>query len=299
MIESLDHIVIAVEDIAAAERTAALLLGRSPSWSGSHPSYGTRNSIFKLENSYVELLAPEDDGPVADGLRTWMKEHGGPGLWALALGTSDADAEVARLREAGLRPTDPMPGVAQDEQSGAFRRFRNAFLPTDDTNGIGMFIIEHLSEPELLPPSLPISDEAGVASRIDHVVVMTADPERARSFYGDRLGIRLALDRTFEKRGVRLIFFRVGGTTIEVGARLRGDHDDRGNRALGEADDSGDNLWGVAYQVPDIDKAHARLVDAGVDVTPVRNGHKPGTRVCSLEGNPLGVPTLIIEPVQD
>ncbi len=292
MLETLDHVVIAVDDLETAERSAVALLGRTPSWAGAHPSYGTRNVIFKLENTYVELLAPDDDGPVADGLRAWMADHGGPGLWALALGTSDAQAEVARLREAGLSPTDPQPGVAQDEGSGAFRRFRNAFLPANETGGIGLFVIEHLSEPELLPPSLPVADDAGVVSRIDHVVVQTADPERAIGFYGDKLGIRLALDRSFEKRGVRLLFFRVGGTTLEVASRLRE------GTELGDLDAATDHLWGIAYQVPDIDKAQARLVEAGVAVTSVRDGHKPGTRVCSVKGDPLGIPTLIIEPVK-
>lgn len=292
MLQSLDHIVIAVEDLGQAERTAVAVLGRSPSWAGSHPAFGTGNVIFKLENSYVELLAPVGEGPVADGLRARLDARG-PGLHALAFGTSDAVAEASRLREVGLSPSDPVAGVAHDTASGAFRRFRNVMLPPRDTHGIGIFVIEHRSEPELLPPALPISDEASAAHRIDHVVVMTREPERAKRLYGERLGLRLALDRTFEKRGVRLLFFRVGGATIEIGSSLRPGSD------LGDADASMDRFFGVAYQVRDIEKAHARLVEAGVDVSAVRDGHKPGTRVCSIGGNPLGVPTLIIEPVKD
>ena len=54
---------------------------------------------------------------------------------------------------------------------------------------------------------------------IDHVVIRSADPEATIAFYGDQLGLRLALDRTFEERGVRLIFFRVGGVTVEIAAQ--------------------------------------------------------------------------------
>lgn len=292
MIEALDHIVIAVEDLATAGRTAIGVLGRSPSWSGTHPSFGTANLIFKLENTYVELLAPVGEGPLADGLRERLRERG-PGLHALAFGTRDAVTEAARLRAAGLSPSEPIAGIAHDTASGAFRRFRNVMLPPGDTHGVGIFVIEHLSEPELLPPALPVSDEAGVASRLDHVVVMTGEPDRAKALYGEQLGLRLALDRTFEKRGVRLLFFRVGGATIEIGSSLRAGSD------LGDAAGRTDHLWGVAYQVPDIDKAHARLVEAGIEVSGVRDGHKAGTRVCTVEGRPLGVPTLIIEPVHD
>jgi catechol 2,3-dioxygenase-like lactoylglutathione lyase family enzyme len=291
VLDSLDHIVIAVDDLAAAERLAITLLGRSPSWTGHHPAFGTRNTIFKLSNTYLELLAPDGEGAVADGLRARLRDAG-PGLHALALGTPDAEAAAAELRAAGLSPTDPIAGLAQDEPSGAWRRFRNVMLPPDDTHGVGLFVIEQLSEPELLPPALPIGDEAATVTGVDHVVVMTGDPERAIDLYAKRLGIRLALDRTFEKRGVRLIFFRIGGVTIEIAASLRA------GAELGRADGARDRLWGLALQVDDVDRARARLVEAGLDVTPIRDGNKPGTRVCTVKGEPLGVATLVIEPVK-
>jgi catechol 2,3-dioxygenase-like lactoylglutathione lyase family enzyme len=152
-------------------------------------------------------------------------------------------------------------------------------------------VIEHLSEPDELPPALPVGDEAGVVSALDHVVIMTRDPDAAKQLYGDTLGIRLALDRSFEKRGVRLLFFRLGGATIEIAAQLRE------KTELGEAESDRDRLWGVAWQVPDAERARARIVEAGLSATQVRDGHKPGTRVFSVEGEPLGVPTLMIQPV--
>jgi len=291
VLDTLDHIVIAVDDLSAAERTAVTLLGRSPSWSGSHPTFGTRNVIFRLSNTYVELLAPEGEGALADALRERLGEKG-PGLHALALGTRDAAAAAKALREAGLSASDPIPGIAQDGPSGAWRRFQNVVLPPSETYGVGLFVIEHLTEPELLPPALPIGEESAVMSGVDHVVVMTDAPDRAIALYGDRLGIRLALDRTFEKRGVRLVFFRIGGVTIELAASLRKDSD------LGRADGADDRLWGLAYQVGDIERAHRRLSEAGLDVTSIREGNKPGTRVFTVKGEPLGVATLVIEPVK-
>ena len=48
--------------------------------------------------------------------------------------------------------------------------------------------------------------------------------------------------------------------------------------------------------MPDAACARARLVDDGFDVTEVRAGAKPGTRVCTVQSRTCGVPTLIIEP---
>jgi hypothetical protein len=47
--------------------------------------------------------------------------------------------------------------------------------------------------------------------------------------------------------------------------------------------------------VPDAEAARARLLAAGLDVSEVRAGRKPGTRVLTLRGGTCGVPTLLLE----
>ena len=39
-----------------------------------------------------------------------------------------------------------------------------------------------------------------------------------------------------------------------------------------------------------------RLAEAGVDVSEVRNGRKPGTRVMTVRSGTSGVPTLLVQP---
>jgi catechol 2,3-dioxygenase-like lactoylglutathione lyase family enzyme len=147
-----------------------------------------------------------------------------------------------------------------------------------------LFAIEHESENEILTLS---GAAAGELSGLDHVVVMRPDLEASKRLYAEQLGLRLALDRSFEKRGIRLLFFRVGGVTIEVGGRLVGD----------AQPDAPDRFGGLAYRVADADAARARLLLAGFDVAEVKDGFKPGTRVCTVRDQPCGVPTLVIEPV--
>jgi hypothetical protein len=57
-----------------------------------------------------------------------------------------------------------------------------------------------------------------------------------------------------------------------------------------------DQLWGLSWRVPNADAARTRLADAGLDVSEVRPGRKPGTRVVSVKDGTCGVPTLLIEP---
>ena len=137
-----------------------------------------------------------------------------------------------------------------------------------------------------MPAAEPEHALDSVVAALDHIVVSTPDPEAAIELYGDQLGLRLALDRSFEERGVRLLFFRIAGITVELAARL----------AKSEGPRDSDRLGGLAFQVRDADAARARLATAGFDVSEVRAGNKPGTYVCTVRDRTHGVPTLLIQP---
>jgi catechol 2,3-dioxygenase-like lactoylglutathione lyase family enzyme len=119
---------------------------------------------------------------------------------------------------------------------------------------------------------------------LDHVVIATPDPERAAALYGARLGLPMALDRTNPDWGTRLMFFHCGGTVLEVSHRLK---DGRG--------EGPDSIWGLAWRVADADAARGRLAASGIDVSEVRQGRKPGSRVFTVRNGTFGVPTLLIE----
>src|SRR2546426_567143 len=97
----IDHVVIAVRDLDGATRDYATLFGRVPSWRGSHPTYGTRNTLFRIDNTYVELLAPGRgrSGRWGGDLSRFLDK--GEGLFALALGSLDIDEDVRELRARG------------------------------------------------------------------------------------------------------------------------------------------------------------------------------------------------------
>ena len=284
MLARLDHVILAVADLDAAARSTARLLGRSPSWRGEHPGAGTANALFRLENTTLELLSPAGAGPTGEALRRWLSAHG-EGPVGLAFGTDDAAACRAQLAERGLEPGPVEQGMGRDVESGAFREWLRVALPVARTRGVVLFAIQQLSPAELLPRMPAVGDESAAITALDHAVVRSPDAEAARALYGDRLGLRLALDREFPQWGARLIFFRVGGVTVEIAAEL----------GAAPAADAGDRLWGLSWRVGDADAARARLVAAGFDVSEVRPGRRPGTRVLTVRDGTLGVPTLVLE----
>jgi catechol 2,3-dioxygenase-like lactoylglutathione lyase family enzyme len=281
-LQTLDHVVVAVADLERAIADYSAMFGRGPDWRGNHPGQGTENALFPLANGYLELLAPSGDGMLGDSLRQRLGERG-EGLAALAFGTPDVNRFAAGLRERGFRAGEPQAGSGRERDGGRERHWSTVAIPAAATRGVAVFAIEHRSPP-LTAVAPPVADDAIAA--FDHVVVMTGDVEDSIRVYGDVLGIRLALDREFPQRGLRLLFFRIGGVTVEVGGRIgaAADHD------------RPDELWGLAYRVGDVDAGRARLSAAGVRVSDVRPGQKRGTRVCTVGEETHGVATLLIEP---
>lgn len=287
MFSSVDHILVAVRDLEAATNDYRGILGREPSWRGRHPGMGSANTLFRLGNGYLELIAAEGEGGFANLVEQRLGDGGG--LLGFALQTDDADACASTLRSRGMTVSDPAEGSGTDERTGAERRWRNVYMQPDETRGVMLFAIQHLSPPDALPEAAPVETEDSAVRDFDHIVVMTKDADGAKELYGDKFGIRLALDKELPKFGSRLVFFRLGHMSIEIGASLK------------EAPDpsASDSLWGLAYRVPDLRAAQARVSAAGLDVSDVRKGRKPGTLVCTVRNPTHGVATLFIGPDPD
>jgi catechol 2,3-dioxygenase-like lactoylglutathione lyase family enzyme len=278
MLAGLDHVTIAVREIERAVDAYQRLLGVPPSWCGTHPALGTEGALFGLSNAAVELVAPKPDAEESEGLRARLAH--GEGLTALAFSIDAAGDWSKALRERGLRATAPEEGEAVG-RGGELRRYRTVELSQRTTRGMAVLGVER---PELgaLRATAPVP--ASSVDALDHVVVRTADPDAAVALYGNGLGLRLALDRVFD--GIRMLFFRTGGVTLEcVQDPGVGDHD---------------VLHGLAFRVRDLDGAQARLRAEGLETSEPRAGRKPGTRVFSVKSGTCGVPTLFLrDPARD
>ena len=277
MSTTVDHIIIAVTDLLTATADYTTLLGRLPSWQGSHPDYGTANTLFQLENTYIELLAPAGQGLATEHINKVLNGRD-TRLGGLVFGTEDAAAFIGHARKQGLAASDPVPGHGVDTLTGAERRWRNMFWDADAARGIFSFCIEHEAGSSLREAQ---PTGAGALTGVDHVVIKTQSVDAAKRFYGEQLGIRLALEQHVPEWGGTQLFFRTSSMSIEViGSDIA---------------PAQDELWGLALKSPDLEVTQARLSEAGVDVSDIREGRKPGTRVCTVKSHALNVPTLLIE----
>ncbi|XVX20468.1 VOC family protein [Actinomycetota bacterium] len=176
--------------------------------------------------------------------------EGGGGLSGATFASNDLAGDTRALERRGLTLAD-----GQVEVSGLTWRLQQAKANRSDYSAI-----------------------------LDHVVVRTNDPERAAADYGARLGLDLRLDRTSPEWGMRALFFRCGGTILEIVSPEP------------PADDAAGDRWGgFAVRVSDIEAVRSRVADAGYAVSDVRPGRKPGTRVCTLKDEAFAGPTLLLD----
>ncbi|MBP6014578.1 MAG: VOC family protein [Alphaproteobacteria bacterium] len=254
MITALDSIKLTTADIATAATAMERLLGGAL-------TVGEESATVHLANTSLDLALAED---------------GSEGLAGLAFSVENLDQALRVCERRALKPGAPV-AFAETDATG-LREGRHIDLDVAATFGVPISLIEYAS-----PPSRPSNAGEGAINGLDHLVIRTTHPNRAAALYGARLGLDMRLDRTEPKWGARLMFFRAGHLIVEVVHNL-----------AEEPSDAPDKLWGLSWRVANAEAAHARLKAEGFDISEIRTGRKPGTRVFTVRNNTLGVPTLIV-----
>tara|TARA_B100001113_G_scaffold12014_1_gene9395 strand:- start:89 stop:931 length:843 start_codon:yes stop_codon:yes gene_type:complete len=280
MINTLDHLIIAVKDLNEAEQNYKKLFGLNPVWRGEHKDLGTANVIFNFKNTYLELLSANGEGLGAMLVNSAIEESG-DGLIGVVFGVENIKEASKSLIEKGFAITEISDGEGRNNSSNELRKWKNFFLPQELSRGIFSFIIEH-TEGSLKKLGEYPSDSI---NKLDHLVINTNDADGFMHVYQDIFKIRLALDKVIEHWDSRMLFFRLNRTTIEV-VEKRDEKEPK------------DSLLGLAWEVENIKEAHKRLIDNGVEITPIKKGLKENTLVSTIKSHTHNVPTLLIEHIE-
>jgi catechol 2,3-dioxygenase-like lactoylglutathione lyase family enzyme len=150
----LDHVVIAVHDLAAAMRDYGQL-GFTVVRGGVHANRATENALITFEDgTYLELLAKTGEAPLPDMIDFSRMMTGTEGLAGYALRTDDLEAEVARLRAGGFNMGQIVAGERQ-RGDGKLVQWKLALI--DD--GFSPFLIQ-----DVTPRDWRISTDAAVTA---------------------------------------------------------------------------------------------------------------------------------------
>lgn len=116
MFTNVEHIGIAVRDLAASNDLFSLLLNGQPYKAEEVASEGVMTSFFQVNQTKIELLAAtRPDSPIA----TYLEKRG-EGIHHLAFEVDDIQAEMARLKAAGFTLLNDVPKRGADNKLVCF-----------------------------------------------------------------------------------------------------------------------------------------------------------------------------------
>lgn len=143
-VKGLDHVVVMVDGIDAAERQYERL-GFQVQPRGFHTRLGTANHLMIFDNDYFEILGIVEPTSFNAERREWLKSGGG--LANVALATDGADLAFDAFRASGLNPDAPLSfdravEIAGKSEKAAFRTVR---IPKTNMPVVGFFVCEHIT----------------------------------------------------------------------------------------------------------------------------------------------------------
>lgn len=176
----IDHVVILVRDIDAAQATFSRL-GFALTPRGFH-SIGTQNHCLMFGRGYVELLTVERPHPVTQYFSEFLAAAEGPA--AIAYSSDDAQAAWVSLRASGIEADAPVDFSRPVELPEGDReaRFRVVQLPVAATPGCRSFLCQHFT-PEVVWRPGYLDHPVGVTG-ISGVSVVADDAHGSAQAYG-------------------------------------------------------------------------------------------------------------------
>ena len=105
---TIDHLLWAAPDLDAGSALIGRLTGVEPAIGGSHPGFGTRNSLLSLGDTYLEVIAPDPAQPGHGNRGGEIAAMAQPGLITFAVRTGDLDVYAAAARRAGVGTRGPV-----------------------------------------------------------------------------------------------------------------------------------------------------------------------------------------------
>jgi hypothetical protein len=114
----LDHILWAAPDLGAGEKIIGSLTGVAPARGGSHPGFGTRNSLMGLDSGiYLEIISPDPAQALEGNRGGRIAALPRPGVMTFAIRSDDLDTLSAAARREGLSVQGPV-AMSRDRPDG-------------------------------------------------------------------------------------------------------------------------------------------------------------------------------------
>lgn len=203
---SIDHVVILVNDLAAASADYTSL-GFNVVPGGEHADGATHNALISFaDGSYLELFAFRREAP---NHRWWRYAALGEGLVDFALLPSDITRDVTAIGERGLAFQGPVQG-GRIRPDGQQIGWQTAMAPSRDLP----FLCADVTPRSLRVPEGEATEHPNGATGISYLTVAVADLEASAGRYRALLGLDPTVGPSPDPDVPRTVTFTLGPANL-------------------------------------------------------------------------------------
>jgi len=173
----LDHILWAAPDLGAGEKIIENLTDVAPARGGSHPGFGTRNSLMGLDSGiYFEIISPDPAQDLKGNRGGRIAALVRPGIMTFAIRSDDLDALSAAARREGLSLQGPV-AMSRHRPDGVRLEWSILYLEDSRFGEAIPFVIDWGTSPHP-------SESVPVGCQLRSFAVLHPEADELTRFYG-------------------------------------------------------------------------------------------------------------------
>ncbi len=232
-------------------------------------------SFINLLNGSINLCEINKDSDLIYDfdMKNFNQENG---MKALSFQSDSIEDDLEKFKIKGLKVSEIKKKEFIDAENSIIEIL---FFTIIKENKFGLDLV--IFEEKNLFSKNEIKRENDQISKFNQVVIYTSESNDLKKLLMQGLDIRCALDKEFDfgNGKIRMMFFRVGGVTIEV---------------VENKENEGTFFGGIGWHTENMRFCHKRLSENNFDISEIRKGRKPGTLVSTIKNAPLNIPTILI-----
>ena len=272
MLIRVQNIFLATKNIEETSQKFSIFFRRKPNFIGQSRKLGIDIISFGLNKTNICLISPKNSGIWSEKLNNFLKNKG-EGIFGINFFSNDFNNDYNNFVKNHLKVSGKIESSFEGNNDIEIKfSFFNILDKTIESLNI------------LVSSEIDFQDNKSSlknnVSKVNQLVIQTEDPDTIKEIFEGKLSIRLALDKTFKKWAGRMLFFRLGGVTLEV--------------IEGKDIKQNSEYFGIGWHADNYNKCYDNLINDGFRLSEIRAGRKEGTLVSTLKEPILNIPTILI-----
>ena len=272
MLIRVQNIFLATKNIEETSQKFSIFFRRKPNFIGQSRKLGIDIISFGLNKTNICLISPKNSGIWSEKLNNFLKNKG-EGIFGINFFSNDFNNDYNNFVKNHLKLSGKIESSFEGNNDIEIKfSFFNILEKTIESLNI------------LVSSKIDFQDNKSSlknnVSKVNQLVIQTEDPDTIKEIFEGKLSIRLALDKTFKKWAGRMLFFRLGGVTLEV--------------IEGKDIKQNSEYFGIGWHADNYNKCYDDLINDGFRLSEIRAGRKEGTLVSTLKEPILNIPTILI-----